>query len=171
MSQDIKNACNQKYTELLGLLEDRAPMGEIHAKIIDVAESLIALGQVSLSDRFQANKKAKLLIGLARNITKNSSHEDIYFKLTGSKLPEQVIKNTELEDLTKELEALKNNDNFDDDKNCTIVPPFASPVTKDTKTQSNYYQKKDDTIRPQLLDDYFGQDKIKSQLKEAIAAI
>lgn len=159
MLQEKKNACNQKYAKLLEMLKRDCDMKVVHGLVIDIAESLLGIGQISPAEKEKCKAKAIFLIKIAKEINASTNHEDLYFKLTGTKLEKAAV--GELENIRRELDDLQKKDSG-------LVTKKEIPSVIDLP---NAHRKNEaDNIRPEYLDDYIGQDKVKVQIKEAIEA-
>ena len=152
-SLSIKEECNRKYARLLELLRGEFDLKRIHDEIIDVAETLVEVGKFSPVDRRKCNEKATFLISVAKKITADTTTDDIYLSLTGSHLPGH----SRSDELRRELDGLKKSDKTASGK---IAGASEIPARKGESGG----------IRPVRLDDYIGQDRVKRQISEAIAA-
>ena len=109
---------------------------------------LLKIGETSPSDKKTANKKAVDLFNVARRITKDVSHDGIYYALTERHLPKKVEENVKEEVRAEVTEE---------------------PVSEPTSTAKNVVESKN-VLRPLRLTDYIGQDDVKVQLDNAIKA-
>ena len=157
--QEKKNECNLIYAKLLEMLNRPCDMKVVHKMIVDVAENLLSIGQVSPAERDKCKSKAIFLIKIAIEITATTSNEDLYYKLTGTRLVKSGM--SELENIKRELGGLQKRDSG-------LVAKKEIPSVIDLP---NTHRKTDaENIRPEYLDDYIGQEKVKIQIKEAIEA-
>ncbi len=145
---ELKELCNKNYRECLSLLESRESLSNVHAKLLMVIDLLLKIGEISPIDKKTANKKAVDLFNIARKITKDVSHDGIYYALTNRHLPkveEPIKEEVEVEEINEE------------------------PV-KEVTTSSNNVVESKNVLRPLRLTDYIGQDDVKVQLENAIKA-
>ena len=145
---ELKELCNKNYRECLSLLESRESLSNVHAKLLMVIDLLLKIGEISPIDKKTANKKAVDLFNIARKITKDVSHDGIYYALTNRHLPKVE------EPIKEEAEV----EEIDED-----------PV-KEVSTSSNNVVESKNVLRPLRLVDYIGQDDVKVQLENAIKA-
>ena len=145
---ELKELCNKNYRECLSLLESGEPLSSVHAKLLTVIDLLLKIGETSPSDKKTANKKAVDLFNVARRITKDVSHDGIYYALTERHLPKKVEENVKEE---------------------VRVEASEEPVSEPTSTTKNVVESKN-VLRPLRLTDYIGQDDVKVQLDNAIKA-
>lgn len=157
--QEKKNECNLKYAKLLELLNHPCDMNTVHKTIIDIAETLLSIGQISPADKEKCKNKAIFLVKIAKTIKATTKREDVYFLLTGTKL--QTIESDELEIVRRTLNGTQL-----PEKDLTTVKTVPSV----TDTPNRVKKTGADSIRPEYLNDYIGQDKVKVQIKEAIEA-
>ncbi|MCR5308685.1 MAG: Holliday junction branch migration DNA helicase RuvB [Bacilli bacterium] len=145
---ELKELCNKYYRECLSLLESRESLSNVHAKLLMVIDLLLKIGEISPIDKKTANKKAVDLFNIARKITKDVSHDGIYYALTNRHLPkveEPIKEETEVEEINEER-------------------------VKEVSTSSNNVAESKNILRPLRLVDYIGQDDVKVQLENAIKA-
>ena len=152
-----KNECNLKYVNLLDMLKGDCDIKKVHNDLIELAELLIEIGKISPVDYKKAESKAISLIKMAKSINANTKPDDVYFQLTG----EHLTTNTsgELERIRREFDDLKRKDTGGPEKN--DIPNVLDKPKK---------EKDSDNLRPEVLDDYIGQEKVKNQIAEAIQA-
>lgn len=157
--QEKKNECNLKYAKLLELVSHNCNMKIAHSMIVEIAESLLGIGQLSPAEKEKCKTKAIFLIKIAKGITSTTSHEELYFRLTGTKLNKPAT--SELENLKRELGGLQVRESSLVTKK--EIPSVVELPNTNRNTET-------DGIRPEYLDDYIGQEKVKIQIKEAIEA-
>ena len=149
---ELKDLCNKYYKDCLTLLENREPLNNVHSKLLAVIDLLLKIGEVSIIDKKNANKKAVNLFNIARKINKDTTHDEIYFALTArhlapvEKVEEPVKEDVYVEPVEEEVEE-------------TVVVPNRPNVAQSQNV-----------LRPLKLQDYIGQDDVKVQLDNAIKA-
>ena len=149
---ELKDLCNKYYKDCLTLLENREPLNNVHSKLLAVIDLLLKIGEVSIIDKKNANKKAVNLFNIARKINKDTTHDEIYFALTArqlapvEKVEEPVKEDVYVEPVEEEVEG-------------TVVVPSRPNVAQSQNV-----------LRPLKLQDYIGQDDVKVQLDSAIKA-
>ena len=97
-----KDKCNELYENLIYAMEDNQKIEDIHALIIEVAQSLLELGKHDPLLTSKCNQKASMLINLSKDIRISKSYKEAYKKLTGKEL---IIKELPAE---KEIENIIN---------------------------------------------------------------
>ena len=147
---ELKDLCNANYKKCISLLENKSSLKTVHDLLIKVSEQLLTIGQIAPGDRAIANKRAVKVFNVARSINKDSSHDDIYFALTGSYLP-QEIEETEAEETEIKEEKV-------------------SKVVENKNVSRSPVGEIKNPLRPLQLSDYIGQDDCKVQLGNAIKA-
>jgi Holliday junction DNA helicase RuvB len=157
--EQLKKECNLKYVKLLEMLKTKCDMKVVHSLIIEIAESLLSIGQQSFTEKEKCKNKAIYLVKLAKGINSSTQPDELYYQLTGTRIEKKEA--GELESIRRELDGLQNRDG-------NLISKKELPRVVDLP---NNQRKTDaDSIRPEYLDDYIGQDKVKLQLKEAIDA-
>ena len=152
MVEQRKNECNLKYGRLLDLLRRKGNLQEVHTLLIEIAEALELIGKLSPPEAAKCRSKVNFLLGIARGITRETKHGDVYFKLTGMKMEEP------------------------DEQIADVGQPSGTPAAEEeaeeeaADTGAVKAPDETDRIRPACLQDYIGQDKIKAQIKEALEA-
>jgi Holliday junction DNA helicase RuvB len=169
--EDIATNCNDKYFEALLLVKTHKDLNLIHQKIIDVAQCLLEMSKVDLKRRDEINVKATRMIQIARNINKTSSHFDIYKDLIFENKQEIISEN---ESLLKSLESLeKKNVTVEKSKEATfdtIEKKLHQELATKAKQNQNLNENNKLNHRPLTLNDFIGQEQIKLQLRDSIAA-
>lgn len=152
-----KNECNRKYAYLLELLRTKGDWNDIHRLLIEVAESLVSIGNAESKLRETSREKAIYMIKIAKSVTPKSSHFDVYSRLTGIKVDKT---SSVLESVSRDLEDLEKQSRTKNWTSSTEIPDVSKvPVPDDEKG-----------IRPLSLREYIGQKKIVAQVEEAIKA-
>ena len=85
--QQKKDECNALFEKAIVALEKHADPNGICKMLLDAASLLVEIGKVSPADKPRCDKKAKLLLTVAKKFRENGIHSIAYYDLTGRILP------------------------------------------------------------------------------------
>ena len=85
--QQKKDECNALFEKAVVALEKYADPNGICKMLLDAASLLVEIGKASPADKPRCDKKAKLLLTVAKRFRENGIHSIAYYDLTGRILP------------------------------------------------------------------------------------
>ena len=85
--QQKKDECNALFEKAIVALEEYADPNGICKMLLDAASLLVEIGKASPADKPRCDKKAKLLLTVAKRFRENGIHSIAYYDLTGRILP------------------------------------------------------------------------------------
>lgn len=107
--KELKEQCNASYFKAIELLENGGDSGSTCKYLLEAAEILVKIGNVSFSEKVKCEERARKLLDCAKRLRSGVAQEEIYCILTGKKLvfsPKEKVEETPHErELPKPEEA------------------------------------------------------------------
>lgn len=83
---ELKNKCNLAYSQAIDLLEKDGDCTTICLKLLESADLLIKIGDLSFSEKAKCAEKARKLLDCAQKLRAGEKYADVYLLLTGKTL-------------------------------------------------------------------------------------
>jgi Holliday junction DNA helicase RuvB len=171
---EMTSLCNDKYFEALISVKMHEDALVIHQKVLSVAQSLLELSKIDLKRSDEIKIKAEKIILIAKSINKSVSYFELYQKLIAEKIQDLESEN---DFIVSELNALEKKKQLDSKQKKN--PKIEIEISHSELPQKEILKKIENkdiieeerlSHRPLKLEDFIGQEQIKKQLKDSIAA-
>ena len=83
---ELKNKCNTAYSQAIELLEESGDRNAVWLKLLDAADLLVKIGNISFSEKAKCEDRARKLLDCVKRLRAGEKYEDVYLLLTGKTL-------------------------------------------------------------------------------------